>query len=174
MSVVAVSGCVSTERRLNILSYSANCSTDSINAGALRYKHNVESFAPEAHKLSDKKDTLTIQVVDDDEITQNLVRMLLARKYNVTVSPNAVKAVEDYIRVRPDLVFLDINLGEHSQDGFAVLRALHKIDWDVNAVMISGSDTTDNMLEAARQGALGFIAKPFSRKDLLNSIEMVM
>ncbi len=111
-----------------------------------------------------------IQIVDDDEVTQHLVQMMLARDYHVTVSDTPADAVQDYARVTPDLVFLDINLGDAQFDGFSVLHRLQLMDWDANIVMLSGNYTEENVIEAVRKGAMGFVPKPFSKEKLFRFV----
>lgn len=114
---------------------------------------------------------LHIQIVDDDEVTQQLVHTLLARHYHVTISKNVHEAVNDYMRITPDLVFLDINLGDVQHNGFSILHTIQMMDWDANIVMLSGNGSPQNIAEATRQGAMGFITKPFSREILMRYVK---
>lgn len=113
---------------------------------------------------------LHIQIIDDDEVTQRLVSSLLTRDYSVVVSSTVHEAVNDYAATMPDLVFLDINLGDTQFNGFSVLHTLQMLDWDTNVVMLSGNDSPQNIAEATRKGAMGFIAKPFKKEVLLRFV----
>lgn len=138
---------------------------------------NLESLPPPSLVIDEPslrrrraRAPLHIQVVDDDEVTQHLVAMLLARDYHVTISETVHDAVNDYVRVMPDLVFLDINLGDRQFNGFSVLHTLQMLDWDANVVMLSGNNSAHNIAEATRKGAMGFISKPFSKNMLLHYV----
>ncbi len=121
-------------------------------------------------RLRSARAPLHILVVDDDPFTQTLVHTLLARDFHVIVSSTVHDAVSDYARVMPDLVFLDINMGDAQHNGFSVLHTLQMLDWDANVVMLSGNDTPENIAEATRKGAMGFIGKPFSKDRLMNYV----
>ena len=114
---------------------------------------------------------LHIQVVDDDPVTTHLLSTLLGRNYHVTVSETVHEAINDYVRVAPDLVFLDISLGDTYFNGLSVLNTLQMIDWDANVVMLSAHNTAQNIAEATRKGAMGFIAKPFNKDVLLRYVK---
>lgn len=121
-------------------------------------------------RLRRARSPLHILVVDDDPVTQALVHKLLSRDFHVVVSSTVHEAVSDYARIMPDMVFLDINMGDAQYNGFSVLHTLHMLDWDANVVMLSGNDTSENISEAARKGAMGFIGKPFSKDRLMHYV----
>ena len=68
-------------------------------------------------------------------------------------------------RDQPDIVFMDVHLGQ--QSGLDVVESIRKVAdlADVRIVMTSGLDMRD---ECLRRGANDFILKPFMHDDLIN------
>ena len=114
---------------------------------------------------------LYIQVVDDDPTTQKLLQRLLAPSYCVTISTTIEQALLDYLRVKPDLVFLDVDLGDPEFNGFDVAHTLCMYDSGANIVMLTAHETAQNIAHATRAGASGFMAKPFSPSRLLHYVQ---
>lgn len=65
-------------------------------------------------------------------------------------------------------MFLDINLPDIS--GHDVLARLRDIDPQIYAVMLSGHTQSENVMEALKMGAKGFVSKPFTKEKLLQYI----
>jgi two-component system LytT family response regulator len=68
---------------------------------------------------------------------------------------------------RPDIVFLDINLG--SRSGFDIIRQLP----DRNFSLVITSAYEDYALEAFELEAIHYLLKPVSKEDLLNTIKRI-
>lgn len=114
---------------------------------------------------------LHILIAEDDPVTQTLLQKLFSSKYSITVCSDPYQAVNDYLRVMPDLVFLDIDLGDRQFNGLDVLYTLRVIDADANIVILTGNDQPKNIAAAARSGALGFISKPFKSSRLMHYVQ---
>lgn len=128
-------------------------------------------FEAQHTKLRRARSPLHILVVEDDPVTQGLLQNLFSAKYCVAVCADPHRAVNEYLRIMPDLVFLDINLGDAQFNGLDVLYTLQVIDKEANIVILSGHDTPQNIATATRSGAMGFIAKPFKSSVLLRYAE---
>jgi YesN/AraC family two-component response regulator len=74
-----------------------------------------------------------------------------------------------FIRYKPDIVFLDINLPD--KDGLTILQELLDLGDHAYVIMVSGDSTFENVKESITLGAKGFIAKPFSGNKFLNAID---
>ncbi|SKB65116.1 two component transcriptional regulator, LytTR family [Sphingobacterium nematocida] len=105
----------------------------------------------------------------DDEIanTNNLTAML--RKYcpQVTIlgTANTIEQAEDLImRHRPNLLFLDIQMGSHT--GFDLLQNINKIDFQVIFV------TAYNQygIQAIKHAALDYLLKPIDIDELKQAV----
>ena len=116
------------------------------------------------------RSSLHILVVDDDLVTQQLLKNLLATQYSVVFCSNVGEAIQEYLRVIPDLVFLDINLGDAEFNGFDVGYTIFMHDHHANIIYLTAHESAENIARATRSGASGFIAKPFEAWKILNYV----
>jgi two-component system KDP operon response regulator KdpE len=114
-----------------------------------------------------------ILVVDDDPRLVRLVReVLTAAEYDVLVNANGQDAIETIALEQPDLIILDIILGE-SMDGNQVTRSVREFS-DVPVIMLTAKVTEMDMLAGFDAGADDYITKPFSAKELLARVRAVL
>jgi len=126
----------------------------------------------EAHLLEERGTTgLHILVVDDDFTTQQLLQRLLSPHYGVTICGTVDRAVHDYIRITPDLVFLDIDLGDAEFNGFDIAYTIAMHDENATIVMLSSHENPDYIAQATRVGASGFMAKPLNASRILHYVQ---
>jgi two-component system, chemotaxis family, chemotaxis protein CheY len=113
----------------------------------------------------------TAIIADDESIVRRLIRLLLMdMQCNVIdEASNGKDAISKYDMLRPDLMFIDINMPDI--DGLSVLEAILGINKNAFAVIVSANSTADNVRQAIQSGAQGFIVKPFTPKkfhDIIN------
>lgn len=113
----------------------------------------------------------SILVVDDDEDIRSLAdEMLRLKGYTVTTVSSGEEAVARFRRgCRHDLVVLDLQM--KGLDGRATFHEINKIDPNVRAMLMSGSATGVELRRLLADGLLGFLPKPFSLRQLLESVE---
>ncbi|WP_459616038.1 response regulator [Bordetella sp. 2513F-2] len=111
-----------------------------------------------------------ILVVDDEVgIRELLSEILYDEGHTVELAENAAQARDARLRMRPDLVLLDIWMPD--TDGVSLLK-----EWasqgllDMPVIMMSGHATIDTAVEATRIGALDFLEKPITLQRLLKTI----
>ena len=80
---------------------------------------------------------------------------------------NLSSAVKLYEAKKPDLVTLDLSMGE--DDGFTVLKALLAHDPKARVLIVSANTQPDIYEQLVKDGAAGFLPKPFSLADLLSA-----
>ena len=114
---------------------------------------------------------LHILVVDDDVTTQQLIQKLLGQNYCVSLCSTVGQAVHDYLRIMPDLVFLDIQLGDSEFNGFDVAHTMCMYDDSANIVILTAHESAQNIANARRAGASGFMVKPFSASRILHYVQ---
>jgi DNA-binding NtrC family response regulator len=115
--------------------------------------------------------SLHILVIDDDLVTLQLMDNLLSSRFAITLCSSIEHAVEDYLHTKPDLVFLDVDLGDRHFNGFDVAHTIAIHDDAANIVMITGGDSPGNIARATRAGASGFMAKPLSASRILHFVQ---
>ena len=112
--------------------------------------------------------TKTILVVDDErDLAATCERLLRRRGWNVEIAGSREAALIRLARQpRPALAIVDRQLPDG--DGLDVLRAARAADTPVIMVTGYGSGATRRL--ALEEGAVGFLAKPFSAQDLLELV----
>ena len=121
------------------------------------------------HAKRSERPTIELMMIEDDAFSRRLVENVLQKKYALTSLADTSIAIETYARVAPDLLFLDINLPDVT--GHELLARLLMIDPEAHIIMLSGNADQQNIVEAMRHGAKGFIAKPFTKEKLFQYIE---
>ena len=113
-----------------------------------------------------------ILVVDDEADIRELVSGILEDNgYNTTTAGSYVEADETIKKIRPNLVILDVWLGESDRDGLRLLEVIKKNYEFVPVIMMSGHGTIETAVSAIKQGAYDFIEKPFDSARLVTSVE---
>ena len=114
-----------------------------------------------------------ILVVDDDDALRMLLAdMLVKEGYDVSTAEDGQAAIDLMKGHAYDLVLLDIMMPNVS--GYGVLTFLQTHVHASRIVMLTAYSELDLAVECKTLGADDFIAKPFMRGDLLNTIKHVL
>ena len=119
-------------------------------------------------------DPTRILIVDDHPVVRKGIRSLLSNYPQLQVASEASdrnEAVAAFLDTHPDVVLLDIRLGEDS--GLEVLDELLDIDPGARVLMLSSFDDEEYLTRSMRAGALGYILKGNSDAVLVTAIETV-
>lgn len=115
-----------------------------------------------------------LYLVDDHAILRDaLVALLRGSGHEVigqASDPEA--ALNDLKRVVPDIVLIDLNLGERS--GFELLAEIRRRAIRVKTLVTTMSSRPSDVAEALRQGADGYVLKGSSSTELMEAIDAVM
>ena len=117
--------------------------------------------------------TLTVMVVDDhpmwrDSVTRDLTEAGLSV---VATAANGTEAITRAKATRPQVVVLDLQIPE--PNGVAVTASLVASDPAVRVLILSASGEQDDVLEAVKAGATGYLVKSASRVELLAAVRRV-
>ena len=119
----------------------------------------------------------TILIVDDEVLNLNVLIHLLRDEYTLYVAKNGKSAVEMATTHLPDLILLDIVMGDI--DGYKVLQTLRDIESTKNIpiIFISGLISKEDEEKGLSMEAADYISKPFSPKivklRVRNQIRMI-
>src|SRR5262245_357372 len=117
----------------------------------------------------------TVLVVDDDEDNALIAsEILLSRGFDVRVAnngPSALKALEEY---RPDVVLLDVMMPV--MDGMEVLERIRANPKNAGlpVILVTAKTQDDDVLAGYKSGADYYITKPFTARQLLHGIGLVL
>src|SRR5262249_54555127 len=111
----------------------------------------------------------TVLVVDDDEVNRvTLERILVREGYRVIHADSGRAAMERLREVRADLVLTDLKMP--GMTGIDLLKAVRKLDPDMQIVVMTAYGTVETAVEAMKEGAYDFVAKPLKRLELVSTL----
>lgn len=114
----------------------------------------------------------TILVVDDEvKILDAVSSYLQAKGFKTLMATSGLEALDVFAKHPVDFVILDLMLPDLS--GEEVCRRLRATS-RVPIIMLTAKSAEDDMLAGLSMGADDYITKPFSLKELLARIEVVM
>ncbi len=120
-----------------------------------------------------KKEPKQLLLVDDDpSLLRVLEHQLSQAGYSVTTAENLQRARQRFVEKSFDAVVCDLALPDGS--GIDFLKFVRQQSLDVIFIIITAYGTIDNALEACRQGADDYVAKPFGREQLLFTLEKAL
>jgi NtrC-family two-component system response regulator AlgB len=112
-------------------------------------------------------------VIDDEESIRRMLRLCLeSAGHAVQLASTADAGLDAARRSPPDLVLLDLRLGDRS--GLDVLRALRQEAPGARVVLMTAYATIDSAVEAMRLGAIDYLPKPFTPDQLLHTVQRVL
>lgn len=118
-----------------------------------------------------------ILLVDDESITLELLRYMLTEEFDcecVTFA-SAKGALSHLSSVGPDTYDLVISDWEMPLiNGIEFLHQLREKNKDLPFLMLTGNATRELVMEAMKEGASDFIAKPFRNVDLIHKVRPLL
>ena len=117
-----------------------------------------------------------VLIVDDHALFRQGVRNTIEAEKDFEVVGEAEDGTEALVKARelkPDLILMDIYMPQGN--GLEAVSTIKKELTGVRIVMLTIHDDKDeNLLEAIKRGAEGFLSKSVRAKDLLSSLRGVM
>lgn len=116
-----------------------------------------------------------ILVAEDNADTQRLLRYILRDQFTVVIVRGIKEAIGTAQAQPIDLLLLDINLGEEQTgvDLLKELRALPALE-HVPAVALTAYALPGDRERFLEAGFEEYISKPFTKAELINSLEEVL
>ncbi len=104
-------------------------------------------------------------VVDDDDAARALLaEALLKEGYEVEAFSSGQAAVERGKQSPVDVVLTDIRMEQG--DGFLVLKEFKRFSPETSIVLLTAFGSLEGAIEAIKQGAYDYLAKPFKKDDI--------
>ncbi|WP_309121021.1 response regulator [Paenibacillus sp.] len=112
-----------------------------------------------------------ILVVDDAAFMRVLIRDALESRGHEVVgeAENGEDAVRQFVRLKPDVVTMDITLRE--SNGFHGLQRIRAIEPRAKVILCSALGRRGVVLEAMASGASDFLIKPFHAERVVQAVE---
>jgi diguanylate cyclase (GGDEF)-like protein/PAS domain S-box-containing protein len=114
--------------------------------------------------------TPQVLLVDDEpRMLSSLKELLDGRDYILTCVGSGREAMEHLGQTRFSLVIVDLHMPDVS--GHDVMDFVNSHCTDVNVIVTSGASAIDAAIGAIKRGAYGYLRKPYSREELLKTVE---
>jgi len=111
-----------------------------------------------------------ILLVDDDkDLSQSLAKLFDSDKFSFEFLEDGTD-VEQFVSKHNDLdlVMLDVNLP--SMSGLDILKQIKQVNRGLPVIVISGFVSTEDAIEAMREGAFEYLTKPFQIEKLIDTV----
>lgn len=120
--------------------------------------------------MNEQVEPLTVLIADDHPMWRDAVaRDLDDAGYRVVATASSgAEAVRRAAATRPRVVLTDLNMPDGS--GVDATRAILEADPSCRVLVLSASGEQDDVLEAVKAGATGYLVKSASRDELLDAV----
>lgn len=124
------------------------------------------------YKDGGKYNMRNILVVDDEEKIRIVIKKYAEFEgYNIVEAEDGMEAIDKFKKGNFDLVILDVMMPE--LDGFSTCKELRKIK-DVPVIMLSARGEEYDKIHGFELGIDDYVVKPFSPKELMMRMNVVM
>lgn len=133
-------------------------------------RHMSEDFEINVDLL----DGNTVMIVDDDPLILNNLREMLSPYVKVICANNGEEGLAVASSSAPDIIISDVEMPV--MDGIEMYKRLHEQEptaW-VPMVFLSARSDEDDRLRGLSSGAIDYVTKPFSSKELLMKLHNIL
>lgn len=117
---------------------------------------------------------IRLVLADKEEIFREGLAKLLESEPDIEVAcmcRTGLEAVESAHKHQPDIILVDTELPECS--GVEVVQRIHEELPKTNIIVLSRSETDDDLISAARAGAKAYLSKDVSIRSFIKAITLV-
>lgn len=109
---------------------------------------------------------MKLMIVDDSGVIRNkIARGAATREFDIVgLARDGEEAIKLFSETRPDVVTMDLTMPR--MDGLACIQALLKIRPETLILVVSALADKATAIEALKQGAHGFVLKPFTDEQI--------
>ena len=118
------------------------------------------------------KKAKVLYVEDEVFLAKIVSETLQGRGYDVVLESDGAKALDLFVKEKPDLCVLDIMLP--NKDGFTIADEIRERDSQVPIIFLSAKAQTSDVVNGFKLGANDYIRKPFSIEELIARMENVL
>ena len=115
-----------------------------------------------------------ILVVDDAAFMRLMLKDILVKAGHEVVgeAANGREAIDQYVKLKPDLVTMDITMPV--MEGIDALKGIKQNDPNAKVIMCSAMGQQLMVVQAIQAGAKDFVVKPFQAERVLESVKKAL
>lgn len=110
--------------------------------------------------------SFTILVVDDDDLVRTTVAALVTSLGYESIEAESAERALEIIQVNKDIDLVLTDVVMPGMDGLGLLKVIWQSNQDIDVIIISGFTDRVNYVDAVEAGAVDFIKKPISQREL--------
>jgi len=131
---------------------------------------NLNSFdlAPVEPLSNDNRPRLLL-VDDEPRLLSSLYELLRDRDYHLVTATCGSEALAQLTKLKFDLILLDLRLPDMS--GHEIMDYINAREIDGDVIVMSGDVGIEAAIGALKRGAYDYLRKPYSREELLKTVE---
>lgn len=115
-----------------------------------------------------------ILVVDDEDAIRDVTKTSLEiHNYKAITASDGIEAIALYAEYREQISIVLTDMVMPSMDGMTTIRTLQKINPAVKIIAVSGLASSEKVSAISDIGVKAFLSKPFTAKQLLQTISAV-
>ena len=115
-------------------------------------------------KLSNFEDKSLLIVDDDNPFRDRLARAMEKKGFLVSQAEGVKKAIVQIKTKKPDFAVVDLRLNDGN--GLEFVKELQSVNPDCKIIMLTGYGNIPTAVEAIKQGAIDYLAKPADAEDI--------
>ncbi len=120
----------------------------------------------------EKQERPLVACIDDSQAIQRIVKMtLIAGGFDVMSITEPAKAMSQFVRKKPNLILMDINMPEIDGYKLAYMLRQSALLKDIPIMMLTGRDGVLDRVKAKMVGAIGYVCKPFNPQELVQLVQ---
>lgn len=134
---------------------------------------NINRTGNETLLIPESLKNLNILIADDEEYNRFLIKSILQKwgvKYKEAENGNEVISVTQNEKF--DIILMDLNMPE--MNGITAAKTITKYHSDIVIIAITATNDQVDQLACINAGMKGFLLKPFSEKDLFDTLTTVL
>ncbi|HVP95131.1 MAG TPA: response regulator [Methanoregulaceae archaeon] len=115
-----------------------------------------------------------ILLIDDAEYANDLMQLILVAGGHEIVGKarDGYEGIEKYRQLNPDLVILDVIMPR--MGGMECLNTIRHINPEAKILVVSADGQEEHIKRLVREGAMGYIIKPYKKDVVLAEIQTIM
>lgn len=115
---------------------------------------------------------IRVLLVDDHTLFRKGLAELLEQRGRISIAgmaANGDEALRILAESQPDVVITDLNMPPHG--GIALLRRIRGGDWRGPVLILTVSDAEEDLADAIRAGAQGYLLKDMEPDDVVDAVQ---
>lgn len=116
---------------------------------------------------------MNILIVEDEySLADAIAETLKKEKFNINIQTNGEDGENEALTGNYDLILLDVMLPQ--KNGFEILTSLRKAKIKTPIIMLTAKSEMSDKLNGLENGADDYITKPFSTRELIARIKIIL